>query len=279
MAQEGVWNLAGLARVLDEGYDSQDERAGEGHDENHDHGHDEGPVEDHGEVHGEAHSSGHDSGHSYTDGLQRGYMDGLRRGYADGLEKGYISGLERGHDDGVDRGYEDGLEEGYEDGLERGYADGHARGCADGHNNYVRSHPNAPIQGSQPRTRQFIAWNGISENFHYSNGEYTDRERQWLQDMFRSEGHFLYECGLDLDNEAHRAEGRAIIRTMMEEDRYDNWLLWRQELWQRGVWPPPMVLPYIDGVPLMSGPNVQTREYEWQTPQGVKWMRILIEEV
>ncbi|KAL6851265.1 hypothetical protein ACO1O0_008393 [Amphichorda felina] len=194
-----------------------------------------------------------------------GYYKGYLGDYLDGYNSGYHNGYLGGHDEA----YENGFDSGYADGFDSGHID-----CFDKHANI---NPEDIDHLRQPQGPRFLAWNGITP--HYSDGEYTNAEREWLWNTFGGEERFLWKIGLDLDNKRHRIEARAVLRAMIEDDKFENWMLWRYNGIQTPAWPPPISPPTIDGVPVILGSEVHVRVYSWYTPRGLKWTRIMIEDI
>lgn len=55
-------------------------------------------------------------------------------------------------------------------------------------------------------------------NRYTASAPYTAAEKQWLNDNFGGEFHFLLAYGLSIHKEDDREEGRAIARAMMAQD-------------------------------------------------------------
>ncbi|KAK0670268.1 hypothetical protein QBC41DRAFT_222052 [Cercophora samala] len=56
--------------------------------------------------------------------------------------------------------------------------------------------------------------------FETSNPPYTSEEKHWLRVHFDGEFKFLRMYNLSIYNEDDRAEGRRIVRALMEHERY-----------------------------------------------------------
>ena len=55
-----------------------------------------------------------------------------------------------------------------------------------------------------------------------ANAPLTKDEKKWLKDNWGGEFHFLQSYGLSIYEEEERAEGRSILRALMEDDEEDE---------------------------------------------------------
>ncbi len=72
-------------------------------------------------------------------------------------------------------------------------------------------------------------WNAFNERANQPNSHsaarnewdepYSSTEKEWLRQFFESEFKFLLQHGLSINKEDDRAEGRSIVRAMMEKER------------------------------------------------------------
>jgi len=52
----------------------------------------------------------------------------------------------------------------------------------------------------------------------HSRPGYTQEEKEWLRENYRSEFHFLRDFGLSIYEDDDREEGRTILRSLMQEE-------------------------------------------------------------
>jgi len=76
------------------------------------------------------------------------------------------------------------------------------------------------ISASWPETEitRLLSENGLAAAPGSDLGPFTEREKKWLKDHYRSEYHFLRQHGLSIYKEEDREEGRELMRSIMAED-------------------------------------------------------------
>jgi len=57
---------------------------------------------------------------------------------------------------------------------------------------------------------------------HHSRPGYTEKEKGWLRENYRSEFQFLRDFGLSIYKDEDREEGRAILRSMMQSEEEEE---------------------------------------------------------